>query len=272
VVKNGSGTELIKTRATVPTSDEINCAKCHDKNGAATEEISGGTSNVFANILELHDASNGTSLSSETPVLCANCHGSPALGATEPGTAGYLSQRIHSLHAEEAEGATCYNCHPGTTTKCSRSTAHTADNGNCTTCHGSLGNVGATIASGERIPWVNEPKCSSCHDGVAQVDTSTTLYRHASGHGGLSCSACHGSPHAQVPSNQPKDEYQAIQYQSAAQPIGACAACHGNTRGEGASDFGEEHGGRGGRASACRVCHTVTPSALTSGPHKFQWK
>jgi hypothetical protein len=272
VVKDSSGKELIKTQATVPTSDEINCAKCHDKNGEATEEIGGGTSNVFENILALHDDSNGTSLLTETPVLCASCHGSPALGQSGPGTDGYLSKVIHSKHAEEAEGITCYNCHPGNTTKCSRSKAHTANDGNCTTCHGSLAEVGSSIAKGNRIPWVNEPTCVTCHEGVAQVDTGSTLYRHSNGHGGVYCAACHGSPHAMIPSEQPKDEYQAKQYQTVALPIGSCAVCHDNSRGGGASEFGEEHGGSQGRASACRVCHTVTPTSIQSGPHHFEWK
>ena len=274
VVTNSSGTELIRTRATVPTSDEIDCAKCHGKGGEATEGIGGGTTNVFANILALHDASNGTELASQTPVLCANpnCHGSPALGSTNGNPAGYLSKVIHSKHAEEAEGITCYSCHPGKTTKCSRSTAHTASDGNCTSCHGNLAKVGSSIAKDGRIPWVNEPACATCHTGVAQVDTGTTLYRHANGHGGVYCAACHGSPHAMIPSEQPKDEYQALQYQSVAVPIGSCAVCHGNSHGGGAGEFGEEHGGSNGRASACRVCHTVTPSSVTSGPHHFEWK
>lgn len=272
VISDASGQELVKTRATVPTSDEINCAKCHAKNGVATEEIGGGTSNVFANILALHDESNETSLATETPVLCAQCHGSPALGAMEPGEGGYLSQVIHALHAEEAEEINCYDCHPGSTTHCNRSKAHSADDGNCTTCHGTLSKVGSSIADGSRIPWVDEPQCVSCHEGIAEVQTGSLLYRNATGHGGLYCAACHGSPHAQIPSEQASDEYQALQYQAAAKPIGSCSACHSDSRGGGASEFGEVHGGSNGRASACRVCHTVTPATLTSGPHHFEWQ
>jgi hypothetical protein len=75
-----------------------------------------------------------------------------------------------------------------------------------------------------------------------------------------------------VPSEQPKDEFQAKQYQTVALPIGSCAVCHDNSRGGGAGEFGEEHGGSKGRASACRVCHTVTPTSIQSGPHHFEWK
>jgi len=34
-----------------------------------------------------------------------------------------------------------------------------------------------------------------------------------SGHGGIQCTACHGSPHAMYPTNITKDDYQSKQYQ-----------------------------------------------------------
>ena len=73
-VKDSSGTVLTQTQATVPTSDEINCAKCH---GSATV-------NAFDDILAKHDSKHGTTLSAAAnkPVLCASCHPSPALGIT----------------------------------------------------------------------------------------------------------------------------------------------------------------------------------------------
>ena len=51
-VKDPSNNLLVSTQATVPTSDEINCAKCH----------SGGSSSVYTNILQTHDDAKGTSL------------------------------------------------------------------------------------------------------------------------------------------------------------------------------------------------------------------
>ena len=261
--KDGSGNVLATTRATVPTSDEIRCATCHG-------------SNAFADILAKHDADVGTGLAAATPVLCASCHGSPALGTSGPGSAGiYLSQAIHGFHADKSTplGAAigCYDCHPGTTTRCNRSIAHTAADGNCTTCHGSLQQLAAGIAAG-RIPWASEPKCSDCHGGVAEVDTGTTLYRNASGHGGLGCPACHGSPHAMVPSSQASDNYQAIQYQGKALSLSSCAVCHATSRGAGLSEFLEEHGGTS-HPSACGVCHTtITTIDTTLWPHHFEWQ
>ncbi len=257
-VKDASGKVIAKTKATIPTSDEINCAKCH---GA----------DAFNDILAKHDALHGTDLMNSKPVICAGCHGDPILGQTDEGAAGiYLSDAIHSSHADR--GAACYDCHPGETTKCSRSLAHTAADGNCTTCHGQMSDVASSIEAG-RIPWSGEPKCYTCHNVSSQVDTGDALYRNSRGHGNLFCSACHGSPHAMVPSSQKSDNYQAKQYQSAARTIGDCKVCHRTSRGGGgASEFAHEHGG--GRKSACSVCHTGFTAAADSSkwPHAFLWK
>ena len=255
---SGTNAVLVQTTATVPTSDEMNCAKCH------------GTTDPLLDVLQKHDDEQGTNLVASRPVLCAGCHGDPALGQTGPGTSGrYLSRAMHGFHADK--GAACYDCHPGATTKCSRSTAHTAADGNCITCHGTMSDLATSIANGSRTPWVNEPKCATCHPGVAEVDTATNLYRNANGHNGLSCPACHGSPHAMVPTSQTSDNAQAVQYQTTIAPIGDCKVCHATSQGGGISDFSEAHGGS--RATACNVCHTTAPSSdTTKWPHQGQWK
>ncbi len=209
--------------------------------------------------------------------MCASCHGDPALGAPLSGQTRYLSDAMHSFHSTVSPQPACYDCHPGPTTQCSRSIAHTASDGNCTNCHDSLAQVGNSINSGQRTPWANEPKCVTCHGGVAQVDTQTTLYRNAAGHGGVYCAACHSSPHAMVPTSQASDNYQAIQYQGKALPIGDCGACHAGSRGGGdggnnIGDFAEEHAGSNGRATACNVCHTSVNTNTNAWPHEFQWK
>jgi hypothetical protein len=264
-VKDASNNLLASTQATVPTSDEINCAKCH----------SGGSSSVFTNILQTHDAQMGTSLNDNKPVLCAKCHGSPVLGTTGPGTSGkYLSQAIHGFH--ESKGAGCYDCHPGASTKCSRSLAHmgTAGDGNCTTCHGALSNVASSIDNG-RIPWVTEPKCVTCHSSATGVETNDVLYRHSYGHGNLYCSACHGSPHAMYPSRETKDNYQPNQYMgSRIKSMGSCGVCHNSSRGEGVGgEFSEVHGGTNPEhKNACHVCHTAISTNTTSWPHGYTWQ
>ncbi len=259
-VKDAGGNVLVETRATVPTSDEINCAKCHG--GAGTDPL--------VDVLNKHDAAILTTLATSTPVLCASqCHGSPALGLPLGTSGRYLSQSIHSFHA--TKNALCYDCHPGATTRCNRSARHTATDGNCITCHGDLSQVGGSIATG-RVPWVNEPKCVTCHIGVAGVDTGAVLYRNDPGHGGVYCAGCHGSPHAMVPSTLAADNYQALQYQGAAKSLGDCGVCHITSRG-GGNDFASEHVAEG-KVSACSVCHTGFQNAsnFTNWPHQFQWK
>jgi hypothetical protein len=168
-VKDGSGNTVATTRATVPTSDEINCAKCH------------GT-DAFNDVLTKHDDKVGTSLIQSKPVLCAKCHGSEALGMTGRGSSGkYLSEAIHGYHADK--GASCYDCHPGQTTKCNRSIKHTAADGNCVTCHGTMAQVASSTST--RVPWVNEPSCSTCHNEATDVGSMSALYRESKGHGNI---------------------------------------------------------------------------------------
>ncbi len=260
-VKDAANAVLVETQVMIPTSDEMHCDHCH-----------GG--NAFVDILTKHDEEHGTDLLGSTPVLCADCHGDPALGLSATGSSGvYLSEAMHGFHADK--GAECYDCHPGPVTACSRSIAHTSSDGNCTTCHGTMAEVAASIDQG-RVPWASEPACADCHSGVQGVATGTTLYRNASGHGGVSCAACHGSPHAMIPTTKAADNYQALQYQNftgVVKSIGSCGICHGNSRGEGGgSEFGGVHGGSNPeKHNACHVCHTAVPTTTSQWPHSYTW-
>jgi len=275
-VKDLSDTVLVQSRAMVPTSDEINCARCHAPGGTTTE--------AFADILQKHDTLHTTNLAASTPVLCASCHGSPILGSGsgDRGSASlYLSEAIHESHADRTtsdnSAITCYNCHPGENTQCNRSLAHTSSDGNCITCHGTMSELASAISNDTKVPWVDEPKCITCHTGIAQVDTGTSLYRNATGHGGVYCAGCHQSPHAMLPSRERADNYQALQYQDDDVTIGSCAACHSTSKPVGADlgEFREEHAGTNpDRRSACAVCHTALPTNITSTafPHQFEWQ
>lgn len=261
-VTDGSGKTLATTRATVPTSDDINCAKCHGND-------------AFNDVLQKHDSEEGTNLMQAKPVLCAKCHGSPALGQTGRGTAGtYLSEAIHGFHADK--GASCYDCHPGNITKCNRSEKHTAADGNCTRCHGSADQVASSTRAG-RIPWVNEPTCSTCHAGVTDAGSSASLYRNSTGHGNLMCTSCHGSPHAMVPSLKDADNYQAMQYQpysKSPKTLGSCGTCHHSSRGESEiGDYAEVHGGSNPeKENGCFICHTSVQANTAKWPHAFTWQ
>ena len=113
----------------------------------------------------------------------------------------------------------------------------------CQSCHGNMSAVG----SASRVGWIMEPNCQGCHTGTAtsnsgqirytsvfdtngamRVPTNQTfattpntpptsapalnlsLYRFSVGHGGLQCSACHGSTHAEFPSSHPNDNLRNI--------------------------------------------------------------
>ncbi|WP_295885541.1 hypothetical protein [uncultured Thiohalocapsa sp.] len=82
---------------------------------------------------------------------------------------------------------TCYQCHPGSRTKCLRGAM--ADGGMvCQDCHGGLMQVGDDFSAGlsaatpfpagadlsKRVPWANEPGCGSCHTGDAADNLAGT--------------------------------------------------------------------------------------------------
>lgn len=173
---------------------------------------------------------------------------------------------------DSANRAACYRCHPGSTTKCLRGamgSAVAADGSmamQCQSCHGSMSQVGSL----NRVGWFMEPNCQSCHSGTAthnngqirytsvfQADGSVrvpadntfattpntpaaglSLYRFSVGHGGLQCSACHGSTHAEFPASHRNDNIRNIQMQ-----------------------------GHAGVTVECTACHATMPTSPTGGPH-----
>jgi predicted lipoprotein with Yx(FWY)xxD motif len=56
--------------------------------------------------------------------------------------------------------------------------------------------------------------------------TGKSLYRFSKGHGGLQCSACHGSTHAEWPSVHTNDNILATNLQGHAGVLVECMACH----------------------------------------------
>lgn len=216
--KNKQGQIIAQTRTVAPVSNEMHCNNCHNDNG-----IGGiATGNYRTNILTLHDSKEGTHLMNQKPILCASCHTSNALGIQ--GSEDHLSRVIHKKHAGLVQAGTegCYNCHPGPDTKCLRGVMFQKGM-QCTDCHGSMSDV----ASKNRNPWFDEPNCGDCHGyGTPQGE----LYRMSTGHGGVYCSACHGSPHAILPSSNPVDNQQPILLQGKPGILSDCAICHTDGR------------------------------------------
>ena len=248
------------------------------------------------------------------PILCDNCHLSNAVaGLGIVGLQGVpqLTVSVHSKHASVMDPATgltldnqsnrnsCYNCHPGSTTRCLRGAmgSAVASDGTvaiqCQSCHGNMSAVGASNRQG----WLAEPNCQSCHTGTATqnsgqiryttvFDTSgnvrvpanntfaTTpdqpasgysLYRFSTGHGGLQCEACHGSTHAEYPSTEPNDNVQSLNFQGHVGMLIDCANCHGGVQPDTAN------GGPHGMHPVGQAWVTLHPDyAEQSGPAQCQ--
>jgi PKD repeat protein len=217
--------------------------------------------------------------------------------------AGVMDPDLKITLDDSANRAACYRCHPGSTTRCLRGamgSAIAADGSmamQCQSCHGNLSAVG----SSSRIGWIMEPNCQGCHTGNATnnsgqirytsvFDTNglprtpanqtfattpntpptpapslnLSMYRFSVGHGGLQCSACHGSTHAEFPTSHPNDNLRNIGLQGHAGVMSECIACHTNspstTSGgpHGMHPVGQSwvsaHQDAGGR-SQCQACH-----------------
>ncbi len=167
-----------------------------------------------------------------------------------------------------ANRAACYRCHPGSTTRCLRGamgSAIAADGTlemQCQSCHGNMSAVG----SSSRVGWIMEPNCQGCHTGTATTNSgqiryasvfdtngvprvpadqtfattpntpptgtpslNLSLYRFSIGHGGLQCSACHGSTHAEFPTSHLNDNVRNLALQGHAGVMAECTACHTNS-------------------------------------------
>ena len=221
VKDSGTNAVLVQTRATVPTSDEINCGKCH---GA----------DPLLDVLQKHDDEEGTTpgrrpagplrlLPRQSRPWARAGRDRPDITCPGPSTA-----------STPRRGATCYDCHPGATTKCSRSIAHTAADGNCIACHGTMHDVASSIATGTRIPWVQRAP-------VRDLPCRHRRGRHGDDALPERLRTCRpllpGLPRQPArpgpDSSQAADNYQAIQYQTAVRTIGDCKVCHATSKGEG---------------------------------------
>jgi len=185
--------------------------------------ISSGCHSSEQNILNEHENVPGFDPNVK-PILCANCHRDNALG--KPGTLGTppFSQAMHLKHGEKTND--CYKCHPGPNTQCFRDIMHTSGMV-CQDCHGNVTTVGQTIENG-RQDWLQEPDCGAvaCH-GPQHGAEPGKLFRNSKGHSDLYCSACHGSPHAILPTNNANDNLQNVTLQGYAGTLNKCVVCHG---------------------------------------------
>jgi hypothetical protein len=258
-------------RGVVADGQPVLCAKCH-----ASEALgSGSYSNIPPLTTSIH-SKHATVLDPESKLALDN----------------------------SANRDSCYRCHPGSATKCLRGAmggAVAADGTmsmQCQSCHGNLSHVGRAGRQG----WLEEPNCQSCHSGTATsnngqiryttcfANTNTwtervavnqtfatqpntpapgiSLYRFSTGHGGLQCSACHGSTHAEFPATHRNDNVRNEKIQGHAGVMVECASCHTSMSVNSTTARGGPHGmhpvGSGwakdhhdfiGNLANCQACH-----------------
>jgi len=297
VARDNNGNVLASAKIVLSVSDEMTCLKCHASNSDPYAKPASGWENdkdpskdVKLNILKKHDdrftisqyllkleqmgyvyqSSLYQTAKSGTPILCASCHSTNALGLSGINGIRSMTSAMHTSHGsvlnldtgktlDQATSSlqSCYLCHPGLQTRCERGAMHKTE---CFDCHGNLTHVG----NQNRRGWLDLPACQMCHTNSKRYSTAfdtvnhwrvstdptfatnkdkpitgTSLYRYSTGHGQLYCSGCHGSPHAEFPTLQANDNV----YSSALQ-------------------------GHTGKIAECTVCHTQPPVTANGGPHK----
>jgi hypothetical protein len=235
-VGNSSGTTLQTANVVAPVSTEMMCSNCH------------GTTNPQLDILQKHDAHNGTSFVAERAKgkvhACAECHSDNALGA--PGKAGIpsLSQAMHGFHqnqmsaADQKTTAGCYSCHPGPKTPCMRGVMARAGK-TCYDCHGDMATLSTSVANGRR-PWLDMPKCGDCH-GSAHAENANTLYRNSLLNNSVAgdmnnkifCEACHNGTHAEYITANAADPTIPKKFQGDNYWIWNCNVCHNGNSSQG---------------------------------------
>ena len=195
-----SGSKIGSLDVVVPVATETDCQACHTTGKIAAQGQGPGTGwanlpdkevESKLNILKLHDDEQGTNLESSQPVLCAQCHYSPALDLAGTGPAGdqvgkpLFSEVMHEYHGNfsvfqnaNTVETNCYQCHPGNITQCQRGAMATGGM-DCFDCHGGMlavggafnlqpgGSIDGTNDGGTRRPWLDLPRCQACHTGDA---------------------------------------------------------------------------------------------------------
>lgn len=169
------------------------------------------------------DEGEGGGLSA--PIFCGRCHEQAQLKPIATGSFDSLSSVVHDAHADETDD--CSSCHPGREDQFQRD-IHLTMGLSCEDCHGQMSDMG----SGNRKPWVDEPRCGDCHNVAGHTyEQSGKLFKDSVGHFGIACAACHGTPHAIAPSSVDADNEQTKTLQGTAGTLMKCTVCHATAPG-----------------------------------------
>jgi hypothetical protein len=310
-VVESSGQQTGHLDVVVPVASETDCQSCHKTGGLAAQ--SSGWSDAAdieiqskINILRLHDQREHTSLEANQPVLCAQCHYSPALDLAGTGPTTSLptfSKVMHSFHGslKDSQGqpvftntveGNCYQCHPGRVTQCLRGAMATGGLV-CFDCHGDLSSVGGEhplLAGGSldgtndgnsRRPWTDLPRCQSCHtgDAVSYLNTGTGLVHDPDWPFRLRQAYMAGDASASplVASGSRFAENSATLYRFSKGHGGVfCEGCHGSTHAIWPNNDPTANDnvaaislqGHAGVIEECTACHVAGSLPLTTnGPH-----
>ena len=305
--KDANGTVLAETITVLPVSDEMDCKKCHSStaNYVATRPYKGFVKDKNVNkdykynILRLHDQKHADSYPLDalkklgytykssleetaragTPILCASCHKSNALGTKGMDNIPSLTSAIHSKHSKVIDPSngeplgsssnrdSCYACHPGQKTQCLRGAMGKAKDKNgaqkmqCQSCHGSMEAVGQRTREG----WLEQPNCQTCHqDGkrytTAVSDTKIGTLREVV-----------DTRFATNP-NTPAKGISLYRFSTGHGRL-QCASCHGSPHAIYSSARKEDNiqskhiQGHAGTVNDCKACHKYVPKTRNGGPH-----
>ena len=307
-----TGQQIGSLKVVVPVATETDCQSCHRNGGVGSAPrgiISPDTDLEIQskrNILKLHDAVQGTTLLTSTPVLCAGCHYSPALDLAGTGPSGNqvgkptFSKVMHSYHGNLTSGGqplfpanitSCYQCHPGKDTQCQRGAMKTGGMG-CIDCHGGMlavggdfpllagGSIDGTNDNKPRRPWKDLPRCQSCHSGDA-LSNLTGAANVVPSSSGIRLAQAYrtGDPSASplLSTNKRFAEEDNTLYRFSKGHGGVrCENCHGSTHAEWpiADDAANDNvasktlQGYSGKIIECTACHAQSSLPLTTnGPH-----
>ena len=233
-----SGTDLL---AQAQAGTPHKCQDCHADPALAAPGLP-GILNLSAAMHGFH-ANYMTHLGGEA---CFQCHPADPQGATR------------CMRGKHSAAVQCTDCH-GSLSEHALGLLRAQQDAGVPAAERLMANLSSVQVADKaqinpRLPWVNEPDCLNCHQNFvfSRVDSFNrwtagfdALYRNRTDNHGVMCITCHGSPHAVYPTDNPYspvlDNYQPLQYQGVAGPIGT--------------------------GSRCTVCHTVQPTA--SGHHRY---